>query len=68
MATFREAWAAEIWPTFRDKREELLKERPARQGFNNDSATGARFGSKFLQKAAATGPSHGVGGISAAAA
>ena len=62
MFTFRQAWSTKIWPTVKDKYEELLKQRPAKQGLENDSATGTRCGTKVLTKAAECGECRNVSG------
>ena len=62
MFTFRQAWPTNIWPTVKDKFEELLKHRPAKQGLENDSATGTHFGSKVLTKAVDCGECRNVSG------
>ena len=55
MQLFRAVWTASIWPTIKDKHAALLKERPAKQDLENDSATGGHFGPGVLQKAAEQG-------------
>ena len=60
MLTLRQAWVSSIWPTISKKHEELLQERPAKQGLESDSATGWPYSSKVLLRAAEKGECRNV--------
>ena len=55
MLTFKQAWTQSIWPTVRPQYEELLQQRPSKQGLEEEAALGGHYGKKVLTKCAEKG-------------